>query len=60
MLNCKQSGTDVTQSCLACVQVLFRIIPKEEEDVLRAKYAGSQAERISGGKDKNAPDKGIV
>ena len=39
--------------------MLFRTIPKEEEEALRLRYAGSQAERSSTtAKDKKASDKG--
>ena len=43
------------------MQVLFRTISKEEEDALRGRYAGTQAERNSaaGGRDKKAADKGV-
>jgi hypothetical protein len=41
------------------MQVLFRTIPKEEEEALRLRYAGSQAERSSANaKDRKASDKG--
>lgn len=40
--------------------MLFRTIPKEEEEALRLRYAGSQAERSSASaKDKKASDKGV-
>lgn len=42
----------------ACAQVLFRIIPKEEEVELKSRYAGTQAERSSGADTKKASDKG--
>ena len=32
---------------VTCWQVLFRTIPKEEEEALRARFAGSQADRAS-------------
>ena len=39
--------------------MLFRTIPKEEEEALRLRYAGSQAERSSASaKDKKASNKG--
>ena len=43
------------------MQVLFRPISKDEEDALRGRYAGTQAERNSaaGAKDKKAADKGV-
>ena len=41
------------------VQVLFRTIPKEEEDALRLRYAGTQAERSSAAKGKKPSDKGM-
>ena len=42
------------------MQVLFRTISKEEEDALRGRYAGTQAERSSaaGAREKKAADKG--
>ena len=40
------------------MQVLFRTIPKEEEDALRVRYAGTQAERTSAAKGKRPADKG--
>ena len=43
------------------MQVLFRTIAKEEEDALRGRYAGTQAERNSaaGAGAKKAADKGV-
>ena len=43
------------------MQVLFRTIAKEEEDVLRGRYAGTQAERNSaaGAGAKKAADRGV-
>ena len=43
------------------MQVLFRTISKEEEDALRGRYAGTQAERNSaaGARDKKAADRGV-
>ncbi len=39
--------------------MLFRTIPKEEEDALRLRYAGTQAERSSAAKGKKPSDKGM-
>ena len=43
------------------MQVLFRTIAKEEEDALRGRYAGTQAERNSaaGARAKKVADKGV-
>ena len=41
----------------ATVQVLFQTIPKEVEDALRLRYAGTQAERSSAAKGKKPADK---
>ena len=43
------------------MQVLFRTISKEEEDALRGRYAGTQAERNSaaGTGAKKAADRGM-
>lgn len=51
-------GEAISEISLPIMQVLFRTIPKEEEDALRLRYAGTQAERTSAAKGKKPADKG--
>ncbi len=55
---CKTRVESLIKNSSAIVQVLFQTIPKELEDALRLRYAGTQAERSSAAKGKKAADKG--